>query len=397
MLTKSRTPLAWRNLTHDWRRLSVAVGGIGFAVLLMLMQIGFMYALFDSPFKVVDGLNGDLFLISKARYAVAAEKRFPIERIHQAASCPGVRAAYPVYSERTIAILRTLAGTRPNKGYPIRVIGFDLDLPVFRTAEINEQLGEIRPPQTALIDRQSKRNKFEFDFNDNVVLRSQPAELANQRIQIVGTFNMGTDFAHDGNMIMSEENFASYFPQRRMHGDPLSVVDLGVLVLNEDADIVSVQKELQQSLEEDVFVKTREEYRLKEKEFWNTSTPIGRIFFAGVLVGFVVGVIICYQIIYSDIADHMSEFATLKAMGYTGRYFVNLIVNESLLLSLLGFVPGVVIGQVLYWYVASTTGLPMEITVGRASFVLMLTILMCTASGLLAVRKLLQADPASLF
>ena len=397
MFATSRTPLAWKNLTHEWRRLAVAVGGIGFAVLLMLMQIGFMYALFDSPFKVVDGLHGDLFLISKARYAVAAEKRFPIERILQAASCPGVQHAYPIYAERTIAILRTLAGTRPNKGYPIRVIGFDVEMPVFRTAEINAQIAAIRPPRTALIDRQSKRRKFEFDFDDNEVLRTQPAELANQRIQIVGTFNMGTDFAHDGNMIMSKENFASYFPQRRPQGDPLSIVDLGVLVVDEDADVETVKQTLQNTLEEDVFVKTRDEYRLKEKEFWNTSTPIGRIFFAGVLVGFVVGVIICYQIIYSDIADHMSEFATLKAMGYTGKYFVRLIVSEAFLLSLLGFIPGVLIGQVLFWYVANTTGLPMEITVGRASFVLMLTIVMCIASGLLAVRKLLQADPASLF
>ena len=393
----SRTPLAWKNLTHDWRRLAVAVGGIGFAVLLMLMQIGFMYALFDSPFKVVDGLNGDLFLVSKARYAVAAEKRFPLERIHQAESCQGVQEAHPVYAERTIAILRTLAGRRPNKGYPIRVIGFDVDAPVFRTPEVNGQLAAIRPPRTALIDRQSKRSKFEFDFDNWQHLRTQPAELANQRIQLVGTFDMGTDFAHDGNMIMSKENFARYFPGRQPYGDPLAIVDLGVIMLDEGADVAQVQRSLQATLEEDVFVKTRDEYRLKEKEFWNTSTPIGRIFFAGVLVGFVVGVIICYQIIYADIADHMSEFATLKAMGYRGQYFIRLIVSEALFLSLLGFIPGIIIGQLIYWYVANTTGLPMAITLGRASFVLMLTVAMCIASGLLAVRKLLQADPASLF
>ncbi len=136
----TRTPLAWKNLTHDWRRLLVAVAGIGFAVVLMFTQVGFQNALFDSQVKMIDDLEGDIFLVSPAKYTLAAEKRFPRELVNQAASCPGVAGAYPLYTELTLSRLKNLrTGTSP-KGYPIRTIGFRLDDPVFRSHDVTSQL-----------------------------------------------------------------------------------------------------------------------------------------------------------------------------------------------------------------------------------------------------------------
>jgi putative ABC transport system permease protein len=107
--------------------------------------------------------------------------------------------------------------------------------------------------------------------------------------------------------------------------------------------------------------------------------------------------VICYQVIYSDIADHMPEFATLKAMGYTTAYFLRLIVSEGVLLSFVGFVPGLITSTLLYAFLANSTGLLLRMTPQSILMVLVLTITMCIASGLLAVRKLLAADPANLF
>jgi putative ABC transport system permease protein len=170
-----------------------------------------------------------------------------------------------------------------------------------------------------------------------------------------------------------------------------------VLLLEPNADIETVRAELRQRLDDDVLIRSRNEYRAKEMAFWSSSTPIGQIFIVGVFVGFLVGVIICYQIIASDIADHMPEFATLKAMGYSERYFYGLVVTQAFYLSLLGFVVGTAIGELLYRTVSNSTGLPMLITFGRGGFILALTIAMCVISGLLALRKLLKADPATLF
>jgi putative ABC transport system permease protein len=393
----SRTPLAWKNLTHDWRRLAVAIAGIGFAVVLMFTQVGFQNALFDSQVKIIDDLRGDIFLVSPAKYTLAAEKRFPLELVNQAASCPGVAGAYPLYTELTLSRLKNLLPGASRKGYPLRSIGFRLDDPIFTSAEIRSQTYLLRQPKAALIDDRSKRENFEFPIDDEAALRAAPAELNGRRVHLVGTFDLGTDFAHDGNLVMSAESFARFFPQRVQGGDPLSVVDLGIVHVSTGADLERVRADIDAILDDRVWVATRAEFRQKEVQFWDDSTPIGIVFAAGKVIGFVVGMVICYQVIYSDIADHMPEFATLKAMGYGPGYFMRLIVTESVLLSFIGFVPGVAASAGLYKLLANATGLLLRMTPGSMALVLALTLAMCIASGLLAVRKLLSADPANLF
>ena len=175
------------------------------------------------------------------------------------------------------------------------------------------------------------------------------------------------------------------------------MVDLGVVQLQQGADPREVKQRLAARLPDDVAVYTKAEIIDRERNFWSKSTPVGYIFLLGTVIGFLVGVIICYQIINADIADHMSEFATLKAMGYRNRYFITFVLMESVYLSLLSFVPGTLVSFALYEALARSTGLLMILNVPRAASVLLLTLAMCIASGCLAMRKVLAADPAALF
>jgi len=392
-----KTPLAWKNLTHDWRRLLAALCGIAFAVLLMFTQVGFQNALFDSQVQLIDELNGEIFIVNRAKYTLAAEKRFSIDRINQARSVPGVRSAFPLYTDLTASVLRRMQDGLGNRGYPLRSIGFNLDEPAFAAQEVNDQTELLRMPNTGIIDRKSKQSNFNFPMNDPAALRAEQVELNGQSLRLVGTFSLGTDFAHDGNLLMSAESFARFFSHRKPYGDPLSVVDIGIVMVDPQADLQEVQQLLQTTLEKDVFVYTRDEFRRAEIHFWDRSTPIGAIFLAGKIIGFIVGMVICYQVIFSDIADHMPEFATLKAMGYSTRYFFGLILMEALLLSIIGFVPGAIASNMLYEWLSAQTGLLMQMTFDVILFVLFATVAMCVASGMLAVRKLLAADPATLF
>ncbi len=115
------------------------------------------------------------------------------------------------------------------------------------------------------------------------------------------------------------------------------------------------------------------------------------------IMGFVVGILICYQVLYNDIADHMAEFATLMAMGYSRGYFVGVVVREAIYLALFGFLPGLCISWLLFQGITGWTGLTMTLSLWDIGLTLAFTVVMCVVSGLLAVRKLLAADPASLF
>jgi putative ABC transport system permease protein len=196
---------------------------------------------------------------------------------------------------------------------------------------------------------------------------------------------------------MTADNFAQYFPRRTDNGKPLSVVDLGVVKLQADADPAQVLASLRNALPLDVEPLLCEDLIDREKTFWATNAPLGYIFLVGAVTGFVVGIVICYQIIHADISDHMREFATLKAMGYQTPFFWQLVLKQSLYLSLLGFMPGVAISYGAYLLLTYITGLTMELTWPLALSVLGVTVMMCLVSGMLAVNKLLRADPAELF
>src|SRR5262245_2526450 len=102
-----RTPLAFKNLTHNARRLFVAVSGVAFAVILIFMELGFLNALLESTVQVLRRLNGEIVVLSKAQYALIAAERFDIHRLYDARAVPGVAQASPVYIESTAALLRT--------------------------------------------------------------------------------------------------------------------------------------------------------------------------------------------------------------------------------------------------------------------------------------------------
>jgi len=399
-MSSRRTRLAWKNLTHDPRRLAVACAGIAFAVLLMFVQVGFESALFTSQVRLVDVLEGDIFVTSRARFALAAEKRFPLTTLHRIAGGKGVAAVDPIYSEWTLSVLKNLntdATNKEKRGYRIRTIGYHVDRPAFKSKKLSEHAQRLREPRTALIDKRSKITNFAFPMNDDRALSEADAELANKQIKLVGVFDLGADFVHDGNLIMDAKAFARYFPYRNQGGDPLGMVDIGVVRVAEGFDPVEVRNRLQAQLGKNTQVDTRQQFHAREMSFWRDNTPIGIVFLAGKVIGFVVGVVICYQVIFSDISDHMPEFATLKAMGYGPDYFTRLIVTEGLWLAIMGFIPGSLVSWGLYVWLGEQTGLPMDMTLATLLLVLASTIVMCIVSGLLAVRKLLNADPANLF
>ena len=392
-----RTPLAWKNLTHNIRRLLVAVSGVTFAVVLMFMERGFQNALFDSTVALVRTLDADIVMISRSRYSLSSSSRFPASKIRLALSCDGVETASPMYIENYMAILR-----RPGyRSRPIRVVGLDVRQKVF-TDDLDRILAGYRDgllaPRTALIDTRSKTNIYEeIDPNLPSHETTVNVELANKNLQLIGNFQLGTDFANDGTLVMNLENFAFYFPLREVPRDPLSTVDLGLVVCRQGEDPNQVTRRLQQVVGSEVDVFTREDFVSKEIKFWDDNTPIGAIFKVGMIMGFVVGILICYQVLYNDIADHMPEFATLMAMGYSGRYFISLVVREAVYLSLFGFIPGMCISWLLFQLITVWTGLTMSLSLWDIGLTLTFTLVMCTLSGLLAVRKLLAADPASLF
>jgi putative ABC transport system permease protein len=382
-----RTPLAWKNLTHDRKRLALAVGGIGFAVLLMFMQLGFRGALFDSTLALPRRFDADIVLLHTHRYTLTVRQKFPRRYLDLAQAASAVEAAQPIYFESNLSNWK-LPGQPV--GPPIRVLGFDPKRPPLLIPDVEKQAERLMRNDTVLFDRASKE-----DFGDLRI--GGTAELNGRRVTVVGDYMLGTDFADDGTILCSDRTFNAIFFGYLPDNKGLDEADFGLIRLKKDSDLAAARDELDALLPPNVLVLTKDEFLEREYTFWNTATPIGYIFALGTVMGFIVGMIICYQILFSDISDHMREFATLKAMGYRPGYFVKLVLQEALLLALFGFLPGLIAGQLLYEVVTFATGLQVTMSVARIGGVVLLTTLMCVISGFLTMRKVVTSDPAELF
>ncbi len=382
-----KTPLAWLQLTHERIRLLVALAGIGFADLLMFFQLGFQAALFDSSVALHQKFRGDIFLLSTQTDSFFTVKQFSRRRLFESLGVDGVDTVHPLYlgfaawknPETRVVRQMMIMGYNPNDRL--------LDLPGL---DNQNNLDNIKLENTVLFDKLSRP---EFGAIPQLFTEGKKVttEIDKRRVTVGGLFALGASFSADGNAITSDINFLRIFDR-----DP-GLIDVGVINLESGANLAAVQKKLKEKLPQDVFVFTKAEFVAHELYYWETGTAIGFIFSLGAAMGFVVGIVIVYQVLYTDVADHLPEYATLKAMGYGDSYFFILVFQEAVILAILGFIPGFFISTGLYALAAGATNLPIAMTLSRAIFVFILTLIMCCASGVIAVRKLRAADPADIF
>jgi putative ABC transport system permease protein len=401
-------PLAWSNLTHDRVRFALFSAGIGFAVVLMAVQLGIMNAMLDSNTVVLRQLNAELVLINPTRKSILFRECVNRRRAEQARQVNGVAAIEPVYIEYQLGMLRHTAADPDARSQTrrIRVIGVDPDSGILTLPDASaDEWERIRVPGTALFDRKTRPHPDQSRYPGESVFGKLAdgvqTELSGRNITLVGDgFELGFDFGTDGTLVVSERTMGAWVraPYTPPGVDPLAEIDLVAVRLDPGADVARVLRDLEVMYAAgDVEVLTREEMIAREKRFWWTNTPIGFAFGAGVVLGFVVGLVICYQILSSDIADHAAEYATLKAIGYPNRYLNLVVLQESLILAVAGFVPGIAVTLGVFVLLTGITGLPMELTLSRLALVFGLTVAMCMASAWMAVGKVQKVDPADVF
>ena len=379
--------IAWRQLLHQPSRMIAAIAGIVFAVVLIMVQLGFQDALYRSATLHYDLMTADVFLLSPQYEAIMYNNSgFPSQRLNQAYAVDGVSSTLAVYGsfvawknpwthmERTMYMF----GFKPVPGF------FDL-------GEIKDPGPLLRTGDAVLFDIHSRKEYGDvataFRAGNHVV-----TEMVGHRVEVAGLFSAGTSFGIDGAVVLSDTNFFRLLPGRSP-----DVVNVGLIKVKPGFDADKVRDQLAKALPNDVRVLTHAQLDENEREFWSSNTPIGFIFALGVFLGLVVGIIVVYQILYTDVTDHLQEYATLKAMGYKDRVLFTIIIYESVILSIFGYIPGFFITLFIYRIASNATFLPLRMSVERGILVYLLTIGMCVLSGALALRRLQRADPAEIF
>lgn len=387
-------PLGWSQLTHRKVRLLIALTGVAFSNILIFTQLGLRAMLFEGITLVPDNLKGDLFLVS----AYSPNISFgTFSRIHlyQADAVEGVETASALYiwwadwmnPEDMLETVENSESLFPNT---IKVLAFNPSRPVLTIPEIEQQLPYLSRPGVVLYDRlgQPKLGPIEEMMRASESLSTL---MNNKRVHIAGMFSLGSTLDDEGHIVMSDWNYANWFGEDKLHK-----VNVGCLTLAEGANIEVVRSQLQSALPESIRILTKTEMAEGE-QVYHASYPTGKVLNFGAVMGFIVGVVVVYQVLYTDVSEHLPEYATLKAMGYSDRVLLGIILQEATFLAVLGFIPGYLASYGVYQLLVGLTRVPLTMKTGVVLQVFMLTLVMCGLSGMMAMNKLRSADPADVF
>ncbi|MUG99624.1 FtsX-like permease family protein [Scytonema sp. UIC 10036] len=386
--------LAWLQLTYQKFRFLVAIAGITFVVILMFTQLGFQDALYLSATRLHHSLQGDLFLISSQYKSLTSNQSFSRTSLYQVLGFNGVASVSPMHLG-----FAKFKNPENDEKYSIYVIGIEPDKNPINLSEVAQNLDKIKIPDFVLFDRKSRpefgpvAENFESKQTEQIVEISPFNAIKGYRVRVVGLFSLGPSFGVDGNLIVSESTFLRIFLNTRNY----EMIDIGAVSLNPGVEKQKILENIQVSLPKDVKIFTREEFINFEKKYWATRTPIGFILNLMLVMGFVVGVVIVYQILYSNISTQITAYATLKAIGYSNDYFLKVVFEQSIILAFFGYIPGFAISLCIYNFAMVSTQLPITMSINNMLIILITTNFMCMVSGTLAMNKLRSADPADIF
>jgi putative ABC transport system permease protein len=378
MQLRHRIPVAWFMLVHRKGRFLLSMLGIAFSVVIMFMEIGFFNGINDSQARLATVLDADVILLEKGRTSLLESDQLNRIRMQQALGFDEVVSAVPLYEGNQVIV-------NPDTGMiqAISVLAFPPHTAPLKIKGFDKFSDELGIKGNILFDRKSRPLYGNIKTGSSLTVGDTPHK-------VIGLVDLGPSIRSDGYIIMGDQTWSD----SKKSAD---LVSMALLKVRPGTNIEALKGKLSALLNEDILVMTPEELRAREVAYTATATPAGGVFAIGLVIGFLIGMIICYQILFNEISDNMPQYATVKAIGFSKPFLVSLVMQQAVLLAIFGFLPGLGFGSLLYYVIERSTSILMFISWERGLLIFVLTLFMCAASGMLAVQKVLRADPAEVF
>ena len=380
-----RLPIGWLQLTHSRTRFAAALAGVAFANVLVFVQLGIMNSMATATLKPYSFLHADIMISASDSNALSDGSNVARQWMLQSMSHPEVTAGMGLF-------LANVNWQRAATTLGLTTFGIDPAQPGFLSPDIAAKIGPLQVQMAGLLDRLSRGMPSE----EAAGIRPQSPlsfETSGKTLTLYDTFAGGGGFGGDGYMMVSDQTFLALFPARQS-----AAPDHILLQLRPGADPEKVSLELRDLVSDKTLrIRSFAQAAQDDLSYQQTRRPTGVIFGFGVIIGVLVGIVIVYQVLSTDVADHMREYATFKAMGYGQGFFLGIVLEEALILGLFGFIPGAVVATGLLTLMGKLTTLPLAMTPGMIVIVFVGTLVFSTVSGAIATRRLAGADPADLF
>jgi putative ABC transport system permease protein len=369
--------LASRNLLQDRLRFVSTVVGVVFSIVLVTVQMGLYLSFERMVTTMIDHSPADLWIVPQGTKCFEDPSMLDERDRTRALSVAGVTDAVPL-------VIGFSPWTVPTGGTtPIFVVGSNVsDAGLHPWNIIKGNLDGLSAPHAVAVDRTYFDRLGVTQPGDSTEIRGQPARVA----AITSGIRSFTTTPYV---------FASLSQAQSYLGTPPNRVSYFLVHVAPGADIAGVRKQLLTAVPK-VEVLTPDEFRIRSRKFWLFGTGAGAGLFAGALLGIIVGTIIVAQTLYSSTKDHLSEFATLRAIGSSGGYIHKVIICQALLSAVIGFLLAACVSLAIVRLTVDTA-LPIVMTPLLTSGLFLLTVLMCVTSAVAAIVQVLRVDPAIVF
>jgi putative ABC transport system permease protein len=380
-----RLPIGWLQLTHNRTRFAAALAGVAFANVLVFVQLGIMNSMGAATLRPYDFFQADIMISAGDASTLTDGGNVARQWLLQALGDQDVAAGVGLF-------IANVPWDRGEKDISLTTFGVDPIKTEFLSKDIASDLNLLQVRDAAILDRLARG----LAKDEAASIRPQTPlsfETQGRTITAYATFSGGGGFGGDGYMLVSDQTFLSLFPTRSS-----SAPDHILLSLRASAQTDAVIARLKTLISDpSLRIRSYQDAAQEDLRYQQTKRPTGIIFGFGVLIGVLVGIVIVYQVLSTDVADHLREYATFKAMGYGPRFFLGIVFEEALVLGIMGFIPGLIIGTTILTLMGKITTLPLGMTPSMAVTVFLGTIVFSALSGAIATRRLDAADPADLF
>jgi putative ABC transport system permease protein len=391
-----KIPIALLQLRYQRNQTIAGVIGIICITFLLFMQVGLRNAFLEGALQLPLNFDADIVLISSLSSTALQPVTFSSRPLYQALALKQVKSVAPLY------ITSTQWYDKNNSVYRIRVnvMGISLNVPTLKLPGVEANLQKLNKQKFALFD-QNARNEFYPIIGDVKAKGESSAEIqvgnssSLRELRVVGLFELGVNNAYDASFITSSTTFSELF------GRDETKIDVGLIKLKPEfkshVNIEQTVKQLRSYLPTTIKVFSKTELIQREKIFHENNSPMGFIFRFILIMAVVISIFILYQILYVKVTHNLGNYATLKALGFSQKSLVSVVIQEAIILVIAGYIPGIILSYLAYDYLLNVTKIFIQMSVGVALFVLSLVSLICLISAGLSLFKVKDADPVEIF
>ncbi len=370
--------LAIKILLDDKARFLTTVTGVGFAVALVYVQVGLFVGLLASASVTIDRMDADVWVAARNTPNVDFGNPFPETLVQRVRSAPGVERA-----DNLIVWFATVA--LPGGAKESAVIYGLKDFARWNLPwEVLEgDPADLRRGRYVLLDDSATRRFGAFRVGDR-------REFSGRRLKVIGRTAGARSFTTSP-IAFLDYRLAQSLTPTELEGRTTYVV----AKVAPGADVRAVVAEVRRRLPyHDVH--TRDEWSRRSRAYWVESTGLGLTMFLTVSLGCLVGVIVVAQTLYTSTTEHLTEFATVKAIGGRDLAIYGVIAEQASVAACVGFVLGTAVSLALV-PVLARIDMPLVITPGLAALTFAGTLGLCLAASAVSFRRIRALDPAIVF